>query len=134
MPRTLTPLAVAIAGFMLFGCQHVRAPIAGRQDPYAEQQIHFTSDELRSQTAVGTPLLTRDPQSQLLYVQVPVRNTMDYPLRIDYRVSFFDRNGNQLWQTGWFDKNLAPNVPDRITTNSTDSRAADFRIDIRPAQ
>jgi hypothetical protein len=134
MRSTAMKLIVIAVAVVVLGCQRVPPPVLGRQDPYAEHQVHFANDELRTQTALGAAIVTRDPQSQLLYVQVPIRNTTDHTLRIDYRISFYDANGTELWQTGWFDQVLAPNVPDRLTANSPDSRAAAFRVDIRRAQ
>jgi hypothetical protein len=67
----------------------------------------------------------------LLFVNVPIRATTDLKLYVDYRVTFFDRNGQPLNQTGWMQKTLAPNIPDQITVNSSSSRAADFQMDLR---
>jgi len=74
------------------------------------------------------PMLTRDPETQILYVQLPVRNTKDRQMIIDYRVKFFDRNGQVISQTQWQDKVLEPMVHDAIECNSSSALAADFQI------
>lgn len=115
------------------GCG-VRAPIEGQHDPFTPPQVTFADPRLAKRTAIGTPVLTRDPQSQLLYVQVPIRNLTDHQFPVDYRVKFVDRNGQVLNETGWAHKYLAPNVPDQISVNSLSSRAADFQLDLREAR
>ena len=125
-------LTFALAGFAAAGC--VKPPIEGRLDPYPASQIHFASNDLRNETAVGTPNTTRDDTGNILYITVPVRAATNKELHVDYRVTFLDKNGQVLNQTGWFTRTLAPNVPDYITVNSLGSRAADFQMDFRYAQ
>ncbi|HEY1628408.1 MAG TPA: hypothetical protein VGF52_01040 [Tepidisphaeraceae bacterium] len=119
---------------ILVGCSNeVRPPIEGRADPYSPAQIHFASDELRNDTAVGRPILARDDAGMLL-VTIPIRSAIDKTLYIDYRVTFFDRGGVPLEHFGPFTKTLDPNTPDRIQVNSTTPRAADFQVDFRYAR
>jgi hypothetical protein len=117
---------------ILVGCS-VNPPIEGRADPYQPAQIHFATEELRGDTAVGRPILARDDAGMLL-VTIPIRSAIDKTLYIDYRVTFFDRNGVPLEHFGPFTKTLDPNTPDRIQVNSTTSRAADFQVDFRYAR
>jgi hypothetical protein len=118
--------------FVVAGCG-VTPPIQGRQDPYAPPQVTFTDPDLSRLTAVGTPVLTRDAGG-ILHVQVPIRSTGDRQMIIDWRATFFDRNGAVLWKTDWTDKTLSPHVPDQIQFNSTTSQAADFQLDLRYAK
>jgi hypothetical protein len=125
----LIPLLFAFAG-----CNHVRPPIEGRADPYLPKQVHFDSERLRQDTAVGVPILARD-QSGLLVVTVPIRSAIDKTLYVDYHVTFLDRGGVPLGgKLGPFTKTLDPNTPDSITVNSTSPQAADFQIDFRYAR
>src|ERR1041384_81629 len=102
---------------LIVGCG-VRPPIEGRGDPYVRHQINPVDEEVARHTALGTPILTRDPETQILYVQVPIRNTTDRQVIIDYRVKFFGRGGQVMYEMAWKDKVLAPNVPDYIVFNS----------------
>jgi uncharacterized protein YcfL len=135
-PKTLfLVLVVSLLSIMplLSGCA-VNPPIEARQDPYTRQQIHLTSDDLRWHTAVDTPQVWRD-DAGLLFITVPIRSTSNQQLNIDYRVTFFDRQGRPLGEpTGWLSKVLAANVPDQITVNSTTPLAQDFQIDLRYSQ
>lgn len=115
----------------LAGCSGVRAPIQGRADPFDAQQIHFATDELRRDTAVGTPLPVRDEAGNILEVTVPIRSAINKTIYVDYRVTFFDSTGQLLNQTGWMGKTLEANTPDRIRVNSLGPRAADFQVDFR---
>ncbi|HEV2295324.1 MAG TPA: DUF1425 domain-containing protein [Tepidisphaeraceae bacterium] len=126
----LAPLLLVVA---LSGCG-VKAPIEGRQDPYAPSQIMFASKSLRNDTAVSAPSVARDETGGILHITVPIRAATNQQLYIDYRTTFFDRNNQQISQTGWTRKTLAPNVPDRIVVNSMGPTAADFQIDLRYAK
>src|ERR1700749_2633555 len=87
---------------ILVGCTTgVNAPIEGRADPYSPAQIHFDSVELRNDTAVGRPILARDAAG-LLLITIPIRSAIDKTLYVDYRVTFFDRNGVPLEHFGPF--------------------------------
>ena len=131
MTRSISLLSL-LALILASGC--VKAPIEGRLDPYESKQIHFASADLKRRTAVGMPNAQRDDAGNILYITVPVRAATDTELHVDYRVTFFDRNGQVLNQTGWFTRTLAPNVPDYVTVNSMGGRAADFQMDLRWAQ
>ena len=124
----------ALLGLMLLGCDYVRPPIQGRQDPYVPAQVHFDSERLRRDTAIGTPNVSRD-EAGLLFVTVPIRSAINKTLYVDYRVTFLDRSGQVVGtRLGPFTKTLEPNTPDQIVVNSTSPRAADFQIDFRYAR
>jgi hypothetical protein len=125
------PLALVCLMFVA-GCG-VHPPIQGREDPYAPGQMHFASEDLRTSTAVTKGDAIRD-DAGILHVTVPIRSAIDKRLYVDYRVSFFDRNGQLLNQTGWMTKTLEANTPDQITVSSMSPRAADFQIDFRWAR
>ena len=127
MTRLLFSLVLAL--FASTGC--VKPPIEGRQDPYAAPQIAFASKDLRNNTAVGAPAVSRDDAGGILHISVPIRAATNQQLYVDYRTTFFDRNGQQISQTGWTRKTLAPNVPDRIVVNSMGPSASDFQLDLR---
>jgi uncharacterized protein YcfL len=122
-----------LAMMMLVGCG-VNPPIQGREDPYGREQIQFASKGLRNATAVGEAKVTRDDAGDILHVTVPIRSAVDKRLYVDYRVSFFDHNGQLLNQTGWMTKTLEMNTPDQITVNSMSPRAAQFQVDFRWAK
>ena len=131
---TTKHVLITLLGLVLLGCDYVRPPIQGRQDPYVPAQMHFDSDTLRRNTAIGTPVITRD-EAGLLFVTVPIRSAINKTLYVDYRVTFFDQSGQIVGQRlGPFTKTLEPNTPDQIVVNSTSPRAADFQIDFRYAR
>jgi uncharacterized protein YcfL len=122
--------ASLIALLALVGCG-VKAPIEGRHDPYVPPQVQFTSERLRTDTAIGTPNPSRD-QYGYLHVSVPIRAATNKQLYIDYRFTFYDRNGQPIGEaTSWFHKTLNPNTFDQITANSTSTAAADFQVELR---
>lgn len=116
---------------LIIGCSNsVRPPKVGRNDPYESQQMHFASEELRRDTAVGKPIVSRDAAG-LLVVSVPIRSAIDKTIYIDYRVTFYDQTGQEVGKTSWASATLEANVPQRVTVNSTTARAADFQMDFR---
>lgn len=121
-------LCISLA--MFTGCT-VNPPVQGRADPFDSQQIHFATDELRRDTAVGTPQVARTESGNILVVTIPIRSAINKNLYVDYRVSFFDSTGQLLNQTGWMSKTLEANTPDRVVVNSFGPRAADFQVDFR---
>jgi len=125
--------ASLLLALLLIGCG-VHPPIQGRQDPYAREQIHFSKEDLRTQTAVDAPIVARDDSGDILHVTVPIRSAINKRLYVDYRASFFDKNGELLNQTGWLTKTLEMNTPDQITVNSSSDRAANFQVDFRWAR
>ena len=134
MKRLLMLPVLLVAGLTVVGCNSVKAPIEGRQDPYTPSQVMFTSKDLKNHTAIDAPRVARDDSGGILHVTLPIRAATNMQLYIDYRVSFFDRNGQLINQTAWFNKTLAPNVPDQLTANSMSPRAADFQFDLRYAK
>jgi len=125
---------VICSALLLTACANtVHPPIEGRADPYQRAQIHFDSENLRRDTAVGTPILVHN-ESGMLVVTVPIRSAIGMTLYVDYRVTFFDRNGVPIESYGPFTKTLDANTPDQIQVNSTTTRAADFQVDLRYAK
>ena len=119
---------------LLIGCDNIVLPtVEGRNDPYDAKQVHFSNEELRRDTAVGRPTVTRD-QSGLMFVTVPIRDATDVRLYVDYRVTFFDQNRQEISKTTWFTKILEPRTPDQVTVNSTSPNAVDFQVDFRYAK
>ena len=123
---------------LLAGCSNEVSPYReGRAERYAPPQVQITglnAEDLRQSTAIDRPSTSRDP-SNLLFVTVPIRNTSDQVLRIQYRYNFLDEQGRPLPENiAWNRKTLTPGSSERITFNSTSPRAADFQLDLRYAQ
>jgi hypothetical protein len=128
-------LSVAACGVLTVGCaDRVKKPIEGRLDPWAPPQVQFASTELRKQTAVGEPQLSRDDAGNLLYVTLPIRATTNKNLYVDYRVTFLDAAGRAVGPSSWQTTTLQGNVAQRVTANSTSQQAVDFQLDLRWAR
>ena len=118
----------------LYGC-NTQPPIDARQEVYTPRQVQLADENLRRSTRFGEPRVTFD-NAGLMFVNVPVRATINETLYVQYRATFFDANGQPLpgSPTTWFDKTLNPRVFDSITINSTSPRAERFTIDFRYAR
>ena len=120
------------------GCANEPPPYReGRAERYAPPQVQITgidAEDLKRSTAIDRPDTSRDP-ADLLFVTVPIRNTSDQVLRIQYRYNFVDRQGRPLpANIAWNGKTLEPGATERIRFNSTSPAAADFQLDLRYAR
>lgn len=119
---------MAIAG----GCYHTDAPINARGEQYDRPWLMMGSHDLRNSTVVGQPQRYYD-EANLLHVTVPVRNTTDKQLYVEYDFTFYDRNGatlNEINNT----KTIPPHGAVDLTGNSTSPRAEGdraFRLELR---
>lgn len=116
---------------LVAGC--VKPPNLGRADPYAMSQITFAEDSLQRLTAVGTPIVSRPAETNLLTVTVPVRAASNRRLFVEYQGLFFDDTGVEIDRTAWMNKTLEPNVQDVVTVRSANPRSTAFRIAFRYA-
>jgi hypothetical protein len=125
--------ATMALGALSFGCA-VEPPKQPRNDPFPASQIHVDSDELKNDTAVGTPIVSRDANG-LLVVTVPVRSAIDKTLYVDAHVTYFDKNGQPIGERlSLGTMVLDPYTPSRITFISPTPRADDFQLDLRYAR
>ncbi len=118
------------------GCDTVKAPAAVRPDPlparaYPKQvAIHGLAQGLAS----GKPTVTGPTEGEPLRVSVPLRSTADKPLNVQYQFRFFDKNGRPTHQSGWRFLNIPPRVKRVVEANAMDTKAVDWRLEVRPAR
>ena len=133
MNTTLSSFLI-LAAISLTACSTgVKPPKQPRMDPYAPAQIHVDSEQLRRDSAVGEPIVSRDDSGNLVHVTVPIRSAINKTLYVDYFVTFFDRNNQRLSKIQG-SKTLQANTPDSIEFNSMSPRATDFQLDLRYAR
>ena len=135
MMKTNAWVAVVGLGLLAGGCASDVAPYReGRAERYAPPQVQISglnAEDLRQSTAIDRPSTSRDA-ANLLFVTVPIRNTSDQVLHIQYRYNFLDDQGRPMPENiAWNRKTLEPGSTERITFNSTSARAADFQLDLR---
>jgi uncharacterized protein YcfL len=129
---------VGLLGIAVMGCENNPPPYReGRAERYAPPQVQITglqAEDLRQSTAIDRPQTSRDP-ANLLFVTVPVRNTSDQVLHIQYQYNFLDDQGRPMSENiAWNRKTLEPGATERITFNSTSPKAADFQLNLRYAR
>lgn len=125
--RSLMCLSLAVV--LVAGCSNPDAPIGARGEQFDYPWLMVGSKDLRASTMVNDARRSRD-EAGLLYVSVPIRNTTDKQLYIDYRVTFYDRNQMPLPQE--YRKTLT--IPARgmreATANSTSPKAETFQMEL----
>jgi uncharacterized protein YcfL len=137
MKKTLLGV-VGLMGFVLAGCaQNPPAYREGRAERYSPPQVQITgigAEDLQFSTVIDRPQTWRDP-SNILYVVLPVRNTSEKVLHVQYQYNFLDAQGAPLPENiAWNRKTLEPGATERIKFNSTSPRAADFQLNLRYAR
>jgi hypothetical protein len=120
------------------GCAQNPPPYReGRAERYAPPQVQITgigAEDLQFSTVVDRPQTWRDA-SDILFVVVPVRNTSEKVLHVQYQYNFLDAQGAPLpANIAWNAKRLEPGQTERIAFNSTLPRAADFQLSLRYAR
>lgn len=137
MNRTgLMMLAVCLATFA--GCRTNTAPSPGMGDPYPapmnDPQITILAPELRPWLGFH-PAIIDDDGRRPMQVQIPVRNMTDRDYLIDYRVLFYDDSGMQLDPVmGWKMEALRPKQTVRLIGQALDTRARNYRLEIKWAR
>jgi uncharacterized protein YcfL len=129
-PDSAILIAAACSAALLTGCQTPPPPAV--EADYVTNYPRVTATG-----GVNTVLLVRETgvvvdNSDVLRVQVPVRNVASETKLAQYRFFFFDENGtvhndNPAWKRA----RIAPNVEVFMSANSI-RPAADFRLEIRP--
>jgi hypothetical protein len=131
--RWVSPLLGAAALALIAGCTVQPEPSPQPMAP-VPAQVEFSDIDLRSDLAIGTVKMWRDP-SQLLHVDVPARNLTQSSMPIDWRVTYYDVNGIPIDQpSGWAAVTLSPNVFQDIMNNCSTPRGYDFKMDLRYAR
>src|SRR5581483_949108 len=130
-PMKLHLPCAALLALLIAGCgSHDVAPTPAQSDQYAPQQIGFSGeDDLRDHLAFQ-PITRTFDNSGLLHIIVPVRNTIDQDVTVDYKVTWMDdRHSPVDTATAWQTKTLHSNIFEYIEATSTSPRARDFQID-----
>jgi hypothetical protein len=139
MKKTMSGI-VGLAGVVAVaaGCAQNPPPYReGHAEHYAPPQVQISglhAEDLQFSTVIDRPQTWRDP-SNLLYVLVPVRNTTEKVLHVQYQYNFLDAQGAPVGENiAWHAKTLEPGMTERIGFNSTSPRAADFQLNLRYAR
>lgn len=130
--------AMLIAMGGLSGCAESKAPGAGMSDPYRapmnDPQITVLAPELREWLGFQPAVVVDDP-GEVMQVQVPVRNLSERQYLIDYRILFYDANGLEIEPVmGWKMVSLGPKQTARLSANSFDDTAKNYRLEVKWAR
>src|SRR6478672_7709807 len=93
--RAMKKTLLSVAGLVgiVAGCAQTPPPYReGRAERYAPPQVQMTglgAEDLQYSTVVDRPQTWRD-SSNILYVVVPLRNTSEKVLHVQYQYNFLD--------------------------------------------
>jgi len=131
------PLALLVlAAFAVSGCNNQRDtdPFVGQQDPVASPannpRIVTSSSDLMRSLGFDQPIVVR--RDDLLTVSVPTRNLSNERYVLDYRFVWYDNDGMELRPAmGWREVVIEPRDQKRIAANAIDSRAVEWKVQLR---
>ena len=120
------------------GCEHNTSPSMGLGDPYLspynDPQITLLSPDLQRWLAFQSARIESDGNKPM-QVEVPVRNLTNRNYPIDYRFTFFNRQGMQLKPTmQWRFANLAPKQVVSLSAGAMSAEAVSYRLEVKWAE
>jgi hypothetical protein len=124
-------LAAVLTVAALGGC----GPVVPQRDSVSRYpQVHLTNWRYWGKLRVGEPIPSRVGGGQL-HIAVPLRNTTNGELLLDYQYRFLDAHGQQIQGTsGWNTVRVPAQGMREIHFTSLSPLADDFDLDIRPAR
>lgn len=131
----LAAMLLAAAPLALTGCKTSDPrPYEGRADPvpapHNNPRIVMSHPELMNSLGFDAPIQLRP--NDLLTVAVPTRNLGDERYILDYRFTWYDADGREVRPAmGWREVVLEPKGQKRLEANALDTRAQDWKIEIR---
>jgi uncharacterized protein YcfL len=137
-----TVLATAVAGLLLpaiGGCHSTdTVPSPGVGDPYPppgnDPQISVVSPELRPWLGFQPAVIVKDEHHPMA-VEIPVRNSTYNKYLVEYRYLFYDNAGLEIEpQMGWTMADLEPKQIVRLKGKALDTRAENYRLEVRWSQ
>lgn len=136
-PRPLLILCITALAFVA-ACATSPDPSPGMPDPFPapgnNPKISVLDPNL--QRGIGFQTVTEIPPGAApLTIQVPVRNLSNYEYIIDYRFLFQDASGLQLEPVmSWRSVTLLPKQVQVLRANALDTRAVDWRLEVKWAR
>ena len=131
LPRLFACIAPALAVLAIgAGCHGPdERPIPGRGEVYDYPWLTVGSGALHYDTRIGDARQVRD-ESGILHVTVPIRNTTDKQLYVEYRITFRDATGGEINHIGPTTLAIPPRQIREAVGNSTSNQARDFRVEL----
>jgi hypothetical protein len=137
--RTGTLVTLALWGAVgagaagLAGCDTTAAPFPGRADPVQPYPRVSVAGPLYELVAFTEPTVTAGAGSSPMRVSTPCRSTQDGITRVQYQYEWFDAEGRPLDASGWKYVVIPARSEVFMESNALSSRAADWRLTVRPA-
>lgn len=128
-------LALAVITTSLTACNTIKAPPAARTDPLAAQDYPqiVMLEGLDSYLAVSN--VVQDPGPPMDVTVFARGLTNGEQPHVQYRFTFMDRQGRSLERdAAWHYMTVPSRTRVEFRANALDSRAVDWRLEVRPAR
>lgn len=130
-------LATACAAALLSACATDPAPSPGAPDPSLPNnnpQISVLDPNLQRGIGFGQTVVIPSGATPMK-VQVEMRNLSNYEYLVDYRYLFYDAQGIQLEPAmSWRQVSLLPKQLQMISANALDTKAVNWRLEVKWAR
>lgn len=137
--RSMIVMGVLATAMFVGGCNqdNIQAPQSVRSDPLAggyPQNIALKG--LHTGVVIGKPIVDAATEDQPMRVTVPLRSVVDGTLRTQYKFTFLDDRGRPVRSNldSWRYQVIAAKAEVYLEATSMDTDAADWRLEVRPAQ
>ncbi|MBS0197715.1 MAG: DUF1425 domain-containing protein [Planctomycetes bacterium] len=129
-----TTLLLAISAIGPAGCTTLQPPPpAGVPDPFPDSPQIVVLDELDRYVFISNVVMQPGPPMDVTVIARA--NTRDTEPKVQYRFLFLDSHGRRLEsQPDWRYLQMPARAAVEFRGNAMDSRAADWRLEIRPAR
>lgn len=133
-PSKLTHVAACLPLLALTACRSDPRPYSGRADPVAAPEnnprILLSQPSLMKSLGFDAPIVSRP--DGLLTVAVPTRSLGEERYILDYRFVWYDAEGYEVRPAmSWKEIVLEPKEQRRLQANALDTKAQDWKIEIR---
>jgi Protein of unknown function (DUF1425) len=136
--NTIVASLLLAAALAFAGCDTVKPPPAGRDDPLpiaAYPKIEISSG-LNEYLVVEKPIVDPATPEKPMKVTVPVRSVADVAINTQYQFMFFDAKGRPVKNSpsGWRYANISARTQLFFEAGALDTDAVDWRLRIRSAR
>ena len=131
---TRVATVLLVVGACLGGCD--TAPARIKPDPVLDYPQKVALEGLDKAVVAARPIVTPSTADRPMQVSVPLRSIVDgRALNVQYKFEFFDQNGRPLrTNLGWRFQKLEPRVQVFLEGNALETKAVDWRLQVRPAR
>lgn len=136
-PRWMIGLVSTIGGSVLLlgGCQQPRPHTLASDEVAAYQypKVVVLHPVMAKDLVLSPAVVESTTRTSTMAVRVPIRSIRDYPIAMQYRITFFAQGQRLLTpQPAWQSLTLGPRQRAVVQANALSMDAVDWQLELRP--